>query len=195
MVSSWRLFGSQKFVWGGWSFLRFKEKVHTGELHMDSPLKNWLAYWFFHFLNLARLYGCIILTVFSCIYYYIGDMCFQNLNMTKKKFKYRILYLFFGCDEFLPWLRITVALITYVMQAVSFVLLDLLLCIMTCICTILCYSVFENVSIIISSRFEKSEVFINHISKSRNRDFCSEKVEEGGHFSYQEAIAEWRWNT
>ena len=87
---------------------------------------------------------------------------------------YRLLFLFFGY-EFLPWLRITVVLITYVMQAVSFVLLDLLLCIMTCICTILCYSVFENVSIIISSRFEKSEVFINHISESRNRDFCFRK--------------------
>ena len=37
----------------------------------------------FSFLNLARLYGCIILTVLSCLNYYIGSLHFRNLTMDK----------------------------------------------------------------------------------------------------------------
>ena len=64
----------------------------------------------------------------------------------------------------------------------SFFLLDLLfysLCITTSICDILIIVYFKN----IETCFEKSEVlndFINDVSKSRSRDFCSRNYGERG---------------
>ena len=66
------------------------------------------------------------------------------------------------------------------------VLLDLLLyrlCIMTCVCDILYYSMFENVFrcniITLTQERHALNGFVNHVSKSRNRDFCSRKSLEG----------------
>ena len=57
---------------------------------------------------------------------------------------------------------------------------------MTCVCDVLYYSMFENIFrrniITLETCFEKFEVlngFINDVSKSRNKDFCSRKSVEG----------------
>ena len=54
---------------------------------------------------------------------------------------------------------------------------------MTFVCDILYYSMFENVfrCNIITLKQERHALngFINHVSKSRNRDFCSRKSVEG----------------
>ena len=71
------LFVCQKFFELGWRFFSSEEGVHMGDLlkwlwRGDSILKTWLVYLFFHFLNLGRLYICIILIVMSYVYYYVG---------------------------------------------------------------------------------------------------------------------------
>ena len=66
------IFDSQKVFWGGLEFLSFYGGGWYGGLAKigcegkDSNLKSWFVYLFFHFLNLARSYSCIILTVLSC---------------------------------------------------------------------------------------------------------------------------------
>ena len=60
-----------------------------------------MLYMAFHFLNLEKVYICIILTVLSCLYYYIRVLYFQNLDMTKEQLYTEIFLLYFEYDDFL----------------------------------------------------------------------------------------------
>ena len=71
----WMEFGSQKKFWGVGVFFILgegggspygglpKKVVKWG----DSTLKTWIVYFFFLFLNSARLYSCVILIVLSYV--------------------------------------------------------------------------------------------------------------------------------
>ena len=65
-------FWFSKSFWEGLEFFTFYGGGWYGGLAKigcegkDSNIKSWFVYLFFHFLNLARSYSCIILTVLSC---------------------------------------------------------------------------------------------------------------------------------
>ena len=106
-------------------------------------LKNWIVCLFFHFMNLARFYSCIMLNVLSGVF-----ILYRN-----------IVFLIFEEGQIIIYVHVSYSLSMMALwlnrQSLCFLslmqcdLLDLLLdrlCIITCLCDILHCSIFEDIS-------------------------------------------------
>ena len=87
------LFDSQKHFWvvGIFLILREGESIWAGLAKIgceggDSTFSNWIVYLFFHFLNLARLYSCTILTVLSYVFIRIPDFGVGTTIMLSRRY-------------------------------------------------------------------------------------------------------------
>ena len=111
---------------GVWSFCRFNGVSPYGETYQtmlwrgNSTLKKWIVYFFFYFLNLARLYSFIILLCF-----HMSLLLFRSIVFLKFEHDQIIIYvhnffLYFEYDGFLTQFRMIVVLITHAMQVCEF---------------------------------------------------------------------------